>query len=102
MILSTTAQKVEQILKENKEARDSDAELIATYAFMDLGLDLTKLATFRAIIEKLPSLETITRARRIIQSQGKYRASDKVLRARKKREGDIVMECNELTAYARI
>lgn len=76
------SERVENILRASKEARNSDRELIIIY-MQKFGMELTP-----AQIEKfrdMPSTETIRRIRQKIQEQGKYPADEDVNEARYKK-----------------
>lgn len=75
-----TFQIVEAILRDNERSRNSDKELEIDF-FDWIGVGLTDKQ--KSIIRDAPSLETLTRARRKIQEQGKYLASEEVRKERK-------------------
>jgi len=81
--LITVSELVEEVLATNHNARNSDKELISCilgrYNFTMTGEQL-------AIWNKLPAFESITRARRKIQAEGKYQADPEVLVSRKYEE----------------
>lgn len=72
-------QRVENILRVSRDARNSDTELLIIY-MQKSGMELTdrQIAKFR----DLPSMETIRRVRQKIQEHGKYPADDSVNEAR--------------------
>ena len=72
-------EQVESILKYDKESRDSDKRLLVIY-MQKAGMNLSdaQIDKFR----DMPSMESITRARRILQEQGKYEATEEVDNAR--------------------
>lgn len=74
-----TAQRVENILRASRGARDSDTELLLIY-MQKMGMNLTaaQMDKFR----DMPTPETITRIRRKLQEQGMYPASEAVDKAR--------------------
>jgi len=74
--------KVEHILKACPNTRNSDKELIIKYACQ--FLDRPK--NFADAIRKMPSFESITRARRKIQESGIYMADKKTQEARDREE----------------
>jgi hypothetical protein len=72
-------ERVENILKVSRSARNSDKALLLIYMERS-GIILT--AEQKEIFNKLPAFETITRIRRILQEQGKYEPDHHVLEAR--------------------
>lgn len=75
----STADRVELLLKNYPETRNSDKELIIT--FMDkLGANFTPE---QIEIIKLVSFESITRCRRKFQEKGMYLATGKIAQERK-------------------
>jgi len=80
---------VKNILKDNKGARDSDKALILEYIFChsilgNLPIKYRNLIA-KAFYTELPSMETITRRRRKIQSNGLYVAKDSTVSWRKQK-----------------
>lgn len=75
----TIADRVKAILSAMPKTRDSDLELWLVYAYKS-GLKLTPEQ--QEVIKGMPSFETITRVRRKLQENGKYKASAEVARAR--------------------
>lgn len=73
------SQRVESILKASVDSRNSDTELLIIY-MLKSGMELTPKQI--KIFKEMPSMETITRARRQLQEQGKYEASEEVNEAR--------------------
>lgn len=71
----TVTQRVENILKVSREARNSDVELLIIY-MQKAGMDLTphQIQVFKG----LPTMETIRRIRQKLQEQGKYEADEQV------------------------
>lgn len=67
----TVTERVENILKVSKNARNSDRELLIIY-MQKSGMNLSdeQIKIFR----KLPSMETIRRIRQKLQENGKYLA----------------------------
>ena len=78
-------QQVKNILSENREARDSDKVLIRAY-FKSHGVEFTPEQE-RVLF--MVSMESITRARRDIQSKGLYPASEGVRRERERKDNTI-------------
>jgi len=76
---------VERVLERDERARNNDKWLIIE-VLRDMGytiyIDYTKLDT-------MPAFESITRARRKFNEEGKYWASDKVLAFRDKEEYEM-------------
>ena len=66
---------VENILSVSHRARNDDKELLIIY-MQKFGMELTDKQV--ELFKHMPSAESITRARRNIQEQGKYVASDAV------------------------
>lgn len=66
---------VERVLSAHENARNSDKALIL-HIMQGYGANLTKQQA--EIIRDMPSFETITRIRRILQEQGKYPPSKEV------------------------
>jgi len=71
---------VEKVLQEHPKSRDSDNDLLARVWFA-LGLKLTKEQY--DVLQSLPSSDTITRIRRKLQEQGKYKASEGIQKYRR-------------------
>lgn len=74
-----TSERVEAILKYDKQSRDSDKRLLIVF-MQKAGMDLTPRQM--EIFKEMPSMETIRRIRQKIQEQGKYPASEEVDNAR--------------------
>ena len=87
------SQQVENILAAVPKTRDSDRELWVVYA-QKFGVDLTEAQVDK--IRQMPSLETLTRCRRKLQEQGKYKASPKI--AQERRIKSYMMQQNAPTA----
>ena len=67
IVLGSTMEKVEAILRENEAARDSDKALWLIFIYKHnnpYGIEMEKLA---GLLSESPSFETITRARRKVQ-----------------------------------
>ena len=73
------SQRVENILKVSKQARNSDKELLVIY-MQKSGMELTPEQV--AIFKEMPSTETVRRIRQKLQEQGKYPADEAVDNAR--------------------
>jgi hypothetical protein len=71
--------KVESILKHDRASRNSDTRLLIVY-MQKSGMELTDKQI--EVFKNLPAMETITRARRNLQEQGKYEADEAVQEAR--------------------
>lgn len=71
----TVTQRVENILRVSKDARNSDKELLIIY-MQKSGMNLTPEQV--EIFKNLPAMETIRRVRQNLQEQGKYPASPEV------------------------
>ena len=69
--------KVEAILKENPETRDSDKELFIKFAGEYYNCDEEIV---RDLLEELPNFESLIRARRKIQEKGLYQGTRKLAR----------------------
>lgn len=67
----TVTQEVEAILRDHKQARNSDKALMAYY-MQKSGMNLTKEQLL--IFKDMPSMETIRRIRQKLQESGKYEA----------------------------
>ena len=65
--------KVENVLDESVKARNSDKELIKRFASM-----YCTSFFFWDLVDEMPAFETITRARRKIQAEGRF-LSDKII-----------------------
>lgn len=74
---------VEDCLKENKDARDSDWVLYETVC-KKLGFDTEKTTLHQLVNARklFPTFESVTRARRKLQSEGLYLPSENVDRKR--------------------
>ena len=72
-------EQVENILRVSKKARNSDKELLIIY-MQKFGMNLSDAQIDK--FKDMPSMESITRARRILQEQGKYEATEEVDEAR--------------------
>lgn len=68
-------ERIENILKASRQARNSDTELLIIY-MQKSGMELTERQ--QAKFRTLPSFETLTRIRRKLQEQGKYPADKEV------------------------
>lgn len=71
----TIEQKVEAILEKHLKSRDDDRELFLAWMFYEENMtDEEKIAfeKFKNIIRRMPSLETLTRARRSLQEVNVY------------------------------
>lgn len=75
----TTKQRVENLLKFSRNARNSDIELLILY-MQKSGMELTDRQI--EVFKNMPSAETITRIRRKLQEQGKYEADESIQEAR--------------------
>lgn len=73
------SERVENILKVSRDARNSDKELLIIY-MQKAGMDLSQKQ--RNIFRDMPSSETIRRIRQKFQEQGKYKADKAVDEAR--------------------
>ena len=88
------SERVEKTLELFESSRNSDKRLILFYMVHNHDL-VSKIghvayAELRKILLKeMPSFETITRARRKIQAEGKYLASDKVKGQRAIEESEV-------------
>jgi predicted transcriptional regulator len=73
--MSTVEQRVEELLRTMPDTRDSDKLLVVLYL-----REYHNVYYLTEILEntKVPQLETITRARRHLQSLGMYEALEKV------------------------
>ena len=71
----TTAQRVENILKASKDARNSDKDMLIIY-MQKSGMNLSQEQVKK--FKELPAFETLTRIRRKLQEEGKYPASSEV------------------------
>lgn len=78
----TTQDRVCNILRASREARNSDVELFIIYA-QKSGMNLTP--NQMRIFRDMPTMDTITRIRRKLQEQGKYEADEAVNEARFKK-----------------
>lgn len=89
-------ERVCSLLKENPTLRDDDRKLWVTY--LDRYYNLRNILgpeifeTFKIILEKCPSYETVRRSRQKLQESGKYLGKN-----RKKRN----QELEELREYSR-
>ncbi len=80
--LAKVETEVENILASNSLARNSDKVLIRAYLHNKFGTaDLDMIPT-----ESMPVMESITRARRKIQADGKYKADDGIADERDNRQ----------------
>ena len=70
-----TRDRVENILKVSKRARNSDTELLILY-MQKSGMEINPFQ--KDIIRRMPSFETIPRIRRQLQEEGKYEATQEV------------------------
>ena len=77
---------VEKILKYDEESRSNDSLLITVYLHQYHGV--TTLKEY-CNCEEAPALESITRARRIIQARGNYKATERVQAAREQRQEEF-------------
>lgn len=88
--------KVEAILREYPNTRNSDHLLLATYWQMfDRELIANNEAGDWIHISKVPELtspESIRRYRQIIQGEGKYLATDTVIKGRRKKASQIAAQ----------
>lgn len=75
----TIAQRVENILRASKAARNSDTELQIIY-MQKSGMNLSEAQKQK--FRELPHMETIRRTRQKLQEQGKYPADEEVNEAR--------------------
>lgn len=71
-----TRDRVENILKVSKMARNSDIELLILY-MQKMKMELTD-KQIHILRHEMPSFETITRIRRQLQEEGKYEATQQV------------------------
>ena len=71
-----TRDRVENILKVSKMARNSDIELLILY-MQKSKMELTD-RQIHILRHEMPSFETITRIRRQLQEEGKYEATQEV------------------------
>ena len=71
----TIEEKVEVILGKHIKSRDDDRELFLAWMFYEENMtEEEKIAfeKFKEIIRRMPSLESLTRARRILQHDNPY------------------------------
>lgn len=80
----TTKQYVEEILKKDVLARNDDKHLMTVYWKEVDGVDMNNFES--SFFERATQPESISRARRLIQHQGKYMPTDSVLRGRRAKE----------------
>ena len=71
--------RVENILKVSRAARNSDKDLLVIY-MQKSGMELTPKQI--EIFKRMPSMETIRRVRQSLQEKGQYLASEEVETAR--------------------
>jgi hypothetical protein len=94
--VEAVTERVASLLKEDKSLRDDDRKLWITY--LDRYYNLSRILgseafeTFKMILEKCPSYETVRRSRQKLQESGKYLGKN-----RKKRNKEI----QELREYSR-
>lgn len=86
-MINTTMKKVENLLESFPETRDSDRLLVEVYLNFYHGIKT--LHEYRKTSEA-PSLETITRCRRKLQSLGLYLGSESVKDERGEVEAEYV------------
>ena len=86
-MIRTTMKKVEEILQFCPEARNSDRLLVEIYMKVHHGI--REFHDYRKATDA-PSLETITRCRRKLQSLGLYKASEEIADGRREEEADHV------------
>lgn len=86
--LKTVKERVEHLLREHPEARNSDLLLIVLYLreFTELGKYIKYIPY--SVMRKYEGItESVRRARQLIQSEGRYLPTDpKVLEARRRKE----------------
>lgn len=71
----TIEQKVEEILRRHLKSRDSDSELFLAYIFYECNMTEKEKKAFeilKEVIRKMPALESLTRARRLLQKENLY------------------------------
>jgi len=86
-----TEEKVREILSKHLKSRDDDRELFLAWMFYEENMtDEEKIAfeKFKNIIRRMPSLETLTRARRSLQEVNPYLRGENY-RARQTREKEL-------------
>jgi DNA-binding transcriptional regulator WhiA len=76
----TVTERIKNILKHSKAARNSDTELLVIY-MQKSGMDLS--ARQVDIFRDMPSTETIRRVRQKLQESGQYEADSSVKKQRK-------------------
>ena len=84
---------VEYVLQSDKRARNCDTWLIME-VLRRLGY---KIYIPWEDIEDMPSLESITRIRRLLQHEGKYLSEDEVFRRRM--DGEKEVRCNIVSGF---
>ncbi|HDR7263641.1 hypothetical protein [Bacillus sp. CH_203] len=80
----TAKQHVEDILRDYEVARGDDKALCLLYWRLVDGIDFRNFAV--GFMDKATMPESITRARRLIQEEGKYRPSEEIIERRRDRE----------------
>lgn len=96
MGLSKVKDKVESILKFDHASRNSDTRLLIVY-MQKSGMELTPKQI--EILKDMPTMESITRARRNLQEQGKYEADESVQEARYEKMKEHQEEYSDPYAY---
>ena len=79
-------QTVESILRDHKQARNSDKALMAYYMQLE-GMNLTKEQLL--IFKDMPSMETIRRVRQALQADGQFPAESTVATERQRKANVI-------------
>lgn len=79
---------VESILREHKQARNSDKALMAYYMQLS-GMNLTKEQLM--IFKDMPSMETIRRVRQKLQEDGKYPA-DATVATERQHKANVIQQ----------
>lgn len=67
--------KVEAILRKNLPSRDDDRELQLAWIFYEESMieeEKKAFDVFKVVVRRMPSLETLTRARRLLQANNPY------------------------------
>ena len=86
----TMEQKVEEILRKHLKARDSDNELYLAWAYYEGNMtegEKQAFGVFKEVMRRLPSLESLSRARRRLQEDNVYlRGESYVARQQKEKK----------------
>lgn len=86
----TIRQNVEAILRDMPMSRDDDKILIITYwNVIDGIVDKEGMVDPYNIFDKATTPESITRARRLVQAEGKYLPTDPTVAARRNKEVEM-------------